>query len=42
MLYIYVTDIQQSVLVLGMDDDRDLPGFTRDEFCEIRDYVATF
>ena len=37
-----ITDIQHSVLVLGMDDDRDLPGFAQDELCAIRYYVATF
>ena len=37
-----ITDIQHNVLVLGMDDDGDVPGLTHDELCEIRDYVATY
>ena len=37
-----ITDIQHSVLVLGMDDDGDLPGFTQDELCAIRDHVSSY
>lgn len=37
-----ITDIQQSVLVLGMEDDEDVEGFTQDELSEIRDYIATY
>lgn len=36
-----ITDIQHCVLVLDMDRDGEVPGFTPDELSAIRDYVAT-